>query len=64
VSVAVTIQSLEIRFDVQGSDEERFAELFTDAMRKWARQEDERRRLACLTTQERELGDRQGGGGR
>jgi hypothetical protein len=54
----ITIQSLEIRFDVQGSDEERFAELFQRAMRAWARQDDERRRLADLATRERALGDR------
>jgi hypothetical protein len=58
----VTIQSLEIRFDVEGSDEERFAELFTRAMRAWVRQDEERRRLADLSAQERELGDRQDGG--
>jgi hypothetical protein len=59
----VTIQSLEIRFDVEGSDEERFAELFKRAMSAWARQDEERQRLAELTDDERELGDRQNGAG-
>lgn len=59
----MTIQSLEIRFDVEGSDEERFAELFKRAMRAWTRQDEERQRLAELTTQERQLGDRENGGG-
>jgi hypothetical protein len=56
--VPVTIQSLEIRFDVEGSDEERFAKLFKRAMQAWARQDEERKRLAALTACERELGDR------
>jgi hypothetical protein len=56
--MAITIHSLEIRFDVQGSDEERFAELFGRAMRAWTRQDEERRRLAELAARERALGDR------
>jgi hypothetical protein len=54
----ITIHSLEVRFDVKGSDEKRFAELFTGAMRAWMEQDAERRRLERLTMCERSLGDR------
>jgi hypothetical protein len=54
----VTIHSLEIRFDVKGSDEQRFGELFTRAMRAWSEQDAARRRTQALAASERALGDR------
>ena len=57
----ITIHSLEVRFDVKGSDEKRFAELFTRAMRAWAQQDAERRRLEQLAASERSLGGHDAG---
>jgi hypothetical protein len=54
----ITIQSLEVRFDVEGSDEEVFARLFAKFMRSWSELDDERRSLARQAECERQLGDR------
>ena len=58
----ITIHSLQVRFDVRGSDEKRFAELFTRAMRAWAEQESERRRLEQVAASDRALDHEPGDG--
>jgi hypothetical protein len=54
----ITIQSLEVRFDVEGSDEEVFARLFEKFIRSWSELDDERRALERQGECERQLGDR------
>ncbi|CAB3778758.1 hypothetical protein LMG28614_00718 [Paraburkholderia ultramafica] len=55
----VTIQSLEVRFDVDGeSDEHVFARLFAQHIRRWHREECDRKVREQLSHAERALGDR------
>jgi hypothetical protein len=55
----VTIQSLEVRFDVEGeSDEHVFAKLFAQHIRRWHREECDRKTRDKLSRGERSLGDR------
>jgi len=54
----ITIQSLEVRFDVEGSDEEVFARLFEKFIRSWSELDDERRALLRQGECDRRLGDR------
>jgi hypothetical protein len=55
----VTIQNLDVRFDVEGDgDEQTFARLFEAHIRRWHRQETERRARDRLSEAERSLGDR------
>jgi hypothetical protein len=58
----VTIQNLDVRFDVEGDgDEATFARLFEAHIRRWHRQESERRARDRLAEAERALGDRSHG---
>jgi hypothetical protein len=54
----LTIHSLEVRFDVEGSDEEVFARLFQKFMSQWSRVDAARRQLDVLAAGDRALGDR------
>jgi hypothetical protein len=52
----ITIQNLEVRFDVDGRDDEAaFAELFRRYMRAWERDAAERRRLEARLSAGRSL---------
>ena len=58
----VTIQSMEVRFDVEGEgDEQVFARLFARYIERWASRQHERARRDKNAHEERALGD---GGGR
>ena len=55
----VTIQNLEVRFDVEGdSDEAVFARLFTKYVNQWNRQAEEQNARRREAEAERSLGDR------
>lgn len=55
----VTIQNLEVRFDVEGEgDEAVFARLFSKYIKQWSRQETEQRARQRMSDAERALGDR------
>jgi hypothetical protein len=57
----VTIQNMEVRFDVEGEgDEQVFARLFKHHIERWARQQHERARREKNAHSERALGDRAG----
>lgn len=58
----ITIQNLDVRFDVTGSDEEVFAELFRKFMIRWSALDADRRRLEAQAAGDRALGDRTDGG--
>jgi len=53
----LTIENLEVQFDVEGSkDETTFARLFRHHMEQWARQEREARERTAQLESERDLG--------
>lgn len=55
----VTIQNLDVRFDVEGEgDEAVFAKLFAKYARRWGREHDEEEARARRSNCERSLGDR------
>jgi hypothetical protein len=55
----VTIQNLDVRFDVEGEgDEAVFAKLFAKYVRRWSREHDEEETRARRSNGERSLGDR------
>jgi len=55
----VTIQNLEVRFDVEGdSDETAFVRLFEKYIRQWSRKQQEARARERWASTERSLGDR------
>ena len=56
----IEIHNLEVRFDVDGSDEEVFARLFRKFISQWSRVESERRRSETAAARDRTLGDREG----
>jgi hypothetical protein len=57
--MAVTIQNLEVRFDVEGdSDEAVFARLFSKYANQWQRQAEEQKERRRQAEAERTLGDR------
>jgi hypothetical protein len=59
----VTIQSLEVTFEVDGeSDEAVFARLFTRHITGWSRQRDEELQRRVTLESDRALGDRPTGG--
>lgn len=59
----VTINNLEVRFDVEGeSDEETFARLFAQHIRQWKTEEEERKKRERRSNTERSLGDRRAEG--
>lgn len=55
----VTIQNLEVRFEVEGdSDEAAFVRLFEKYIRQWNRKQQEARERERWASRERSLGDR------
>lgn len=55
----VTIQSLEVRFDVEGESDERvFSRLFAQHIRRWHREECDRQTRDRQSREQRSLGDR------
>jgi len=59
----VTIQHLEVRFDVAGDSEEAsFARLFQEHMRKWQRLQAEADARQKLSARESAIGRHRGGG--
>lgn len=56
----VTIQNLEVRFDVEGdSDEAAFVRLFEKYIKQWVRKQQEAQARERWASRERSLGDRQ-----
>lgn len=54
----VTIQHLEVQFDVEGGEEEQlFVTMFNKYIEDWARRQDERRRVRDGMSRVRDLGD-------
>jgi hypothetical protein len=54
----ITIQNLEIRFDVEGDDDRQaFAKLFNEFIKKWSGQAEEHRQREIEASQERSLSD-------
>lgn len=52
----ITIQNLEIQFDVEGDDDEQtFARLFNEFIRKWAAQAEQQRKIDAEASRERSL---------
>lgn len=59
----VTIQNVDVHFEVEGDDDEVvFARLFEKHMRTWRRLETEQQQRRRAADRERELGDRTDGG--
>ena len=59
----ITIQNLEIRFDVEGDDDRRtFAKLFNEFIGKWSSQAEEQRQREIEASRERSLSDSPFGG--
>ncbi|MGH9722862.1 MAG: putative phage tail protein [Bryobacteraceae bacterium] len=57
----VTIQNLEVRFDVEGEgDEAAFGRMFLKNMRRWAREESEAKARKRDSDKERSLGGQNG----
>ena len=58
----VTIQNLEVRFDVEGDgDAAVFTRMFNAHIRHWQEQDQERRTRERRSAAERSLGERSGG---
>ena len=56
----VTIQHLEVRFDVQGDDDEQlFIEYFNKYIERWSQQKEAQRKIRNGMHRDRQLGDRQ-----
>jgi hypothetical protein len=54
----VTIQNLEVRFDVEGEDQEQmFLQLFNRAMAEWARRQEVEQHVRRTVDRNRNLGD-------
>lgn len=59
----ITIQNLEVRFDVEGDDDrQQFARLFNEFIRQWAERANDDQRREQAAADERSLGDRPQGG--
>jgi hypothetical protein len=57
----VTINNLEVRFDVEGGDDDAsFATLFEKYIRQWSRKQEEARDREQRSARDRALGDRYG----
>ncbi|WP_419694214.1 putative phage tail protein [Mesorhizobium muleiense] len=55
----VTIQHLEVQFDVEGGEEEQlFVTLFNKYIEEWSRRQEAQRRVRDTMTRTRDLGDR------
>lgn len=58
----VTIHNLEVRFEVEGGeDEAAFVRLFEKYVRQWQRKQEEARSRDRLSARERSMGDRPAG---
>jgi hypothetical protein len=58
----VTINHLEVQFDVEGTDEERlFVEYFNKYIGEWSQRRDAQKRIRDTMDRNRNLGDRAGG---
>jgi hypothetical protein len=58
----VTINHLEVQFDVEGGDEERlFVEYFNKYIGEWSQRRDAQGRIRETMDRNRDLGDRGGG---
>jgi hypothetical protein len=58
----VTINNLEVKFDVEaGDDNAAFARLFEKYIRQWSSKQEEAKERECWGERERSLGDRQEG---
>jgi hypothetical protein len=53
----ITIQHLEVQFEVEGDDRQRFASLFLEHMKRWAAEAEDRRRRELRSARDRSLGD-------
>jgi hypothetical protein len=54
----VTIQHLEVQFDVEGGEEEQlFVSMFNKYIDEWARRQEARRRVSDSMSRNRDLGD-------
>jgi hypothetical protein len=61
----VTINHLEVQFDVEGGEEERmFVEYFNKYIDAWSRRRDAQGRIREVMDRSRDLGDRPPGGRR
>jgi hypothetical protein len=55
----VTIQNLEVRFDVEGDDQEQlFMRLFNRAIAEWSRRQEVEQQVRRTIDRNRDLGDR------
>ena len=58
----VTINHLDVQFDVEGTDEKRlFEQYFDERIEQWSRARDEKRQLRETMERNRGLGDRDSG---
>lgn len=59
----ITIENLEVRFDVEGDDDRAaFARLFNEFIKRWAAEAEARRQREQHATRMRDLGRRPAGG--
>jgi hypothetical protein len=58
----VTIELLEVHFDVVGDDEQAFVRLFEKYINQWTRMQRERKRRQCNLESDRLVGDAPAGG--
>ena len=59
----ITIQNLDIRFDVEGDEDRQvFAKLFNEFINKWSRQAEEQQQREIEAKRERSLSDSSFGG--
>jgi len=53
----ITIENLEIQFDVAGDDKDRFVELFKECIRRWAAERENLKERERRAARDRSLGD-------
>jgi hypothetical protein len=57
----VTIQNLEVQFDVEGDDQEQmFLQMFNRAITEWTRRQESEQHIRNIVDRNRGLGDRAG----
>jgi hypothetical protein len=54
----ITIQNLEVQFEVEGDDKQRFAQLFKEYIRQWTAEAQTQKARELRLARERSLGDR------
>jgi hypothetical protein len=59
----ITIQNLEVKFEVEGDDKQRFAALFTEFIHRWAAEVEVQRQRDHRSARDRSLGDMSHGAG-